>query len=290
MRSVLTAFCLMILLTGPNAASQPLQKGVEFLENGQYEQAKGQFLRSNTLEAAEFLGDLASFRKNWNDAVKYYKKLVEQEPSSAVYNFKLGGALGMKAMEIGKLQAVFLIDDIKKYLNNAAELDSTHAEVRRALVEFYTELPMILGGSRDTAEGFATELETINPIDAALAWAYIFQANDEHERAKQQYARAISLATTNKNYISRNYLNYELGKASAVQEVAFESGIVFLQNYIKNYGYKDLKPPAWAYFRLAQIKAAQHNKKEALLFIDQALQEMPDLEPARAEKERILKL
>lgn len=290
MRSVLPLFCFMLLFVSGSVASQPLQKGMEYMENGEYEQAKAQFRRSNTQKATEFLGDLASFNKNWDDAVKYYKKLVEQQPSSAEYNFKLGGALGMKAMEIGKLQAVFLIDDIRKYLNNAAEFDPKHAEVRRALVEFYTELPMILGGSRATAEGFATELEAINPVDAALAWAYIFQANDEHGKAKQEYARAISLATTKKAFISRNYLNYELGKASAVQEVAFESGIEFLQNYVKNYGYKDLKSPAWAYFRLAQIKAAQHKKEEALLFIDRALERMPELEAARQEKEQILKL
>ena len=199
MRSVLALFSLMLLLIGPPAASQPLEKGVEFMENGKYEQAKVQFLRSNTPQALEFLGDLASFSKNWDDAVKYYKKLVEQDPGSANYNFKLGGALGMKAMEIGKLEAVFLIDDIKHYLNKAAELDPRHAEARRALVEFYTELPMILGGSRSTAEGFAKELEKVNPVDAALAWGYIFQANKEHGKAKQQYARAIGLATANRN-------------------------------------------------------------------------------------------
>ena len=228
MRSILPLFSLMLLLIGPPAASQPLEKGVEFMNDGNYEQAKAQFLRSDTPQALEFLGDLASFSKNWDDAVKYYKKLVEQDPGSANYNFKLGGALGMKAMEIGKLEAVFLIDDIKHYLNKAAELDPGHAEARRALVEFYTELPMILGGSRSTAEGFAKELEKVNPVDAALAWGYIFQANKEHEKAKQQYARAIGLATTNKNFLSRNYLNYELGKVSAVQEIAFESGIVLL--------------------------------------------------------------
>lgn len=289
MRQISILFCLILLLMGLSVKSQSLEKGEEFLEKGEVKRAEQIFRSLQGPDAREFLGDIESFRKNWGAAVKYYKNLVEEFPESARYNFKLGGALGMKAMEISKFEAVFLIDDIKFHLNRAAKLAPGNPEVRRALVELYTELPGILGGSRSAAKGFAVELEEINSVDAALAWAYIFERDGEEKKARGMYIKAIEEAQA-QDAVLRNYLNYELGKAAAVQEVNSEEGLVFLQKYVKNYGYKDLKSPEWAYLRMAQIKANQQKEKEALEILERILNQHPEFDLAKKEMTKLREL
>ncbi len=286
-------FCLLPIFIffnfiGFGDEQRAFEEGRLLLESGEISKAKTLFLNyPNNNKAQEFLGDIASFEQNWDDAVKYYMKLAEGDPGNANYNFKYGGALGMKAMNISKFQAVILIGDIKKYLNKAAVLDKNHAEVRRALVELYIQLPGILGGSRKIAKEFAEELQPINRVDAYLAKSYLLKYDNKPEEAKIEAKKAIAQALKNENLLTRNYLYYELGKTSAEYAVFPEEGMKFLEAYVKNYGYKDLKPPAWAYYHMAQIQANENNKKEALPLIEYALRQKPNFEEAKKEKERI---
>jgi hypothetical protein len=43
-----------------------------------------------------------------------YKKLVKAKPNVANYQYKFGGATGMKALVVNKFAALALIGDVKK--------------------------------------------------------------------------------------------------------------------------------------------------------------------------------
>lgn len=269
----------------------PVETAENYLEEGEINKAKKIFLAyPENVQAIECLGDIASFEKNWDQAVSYYRKTLETDSNSARYNFKLGGALGMKAMEVSKIQAALLLNDIKHHLNRAAELDRTNPEVRRALVEFYMQIPGIFGGSQDTAEEFASSLKSINLIDYYLAETYIFKSIEQPEMARESMDKAMKLAAESPNLVIRNYLYYELGAGGAVYNLNPDLAIRFLHTYLENYGYKDLKTPEWVYYRIAQIHANQKQKEEALAQIGKALQKNPDFKQAREEKQRILNL
>ncbi len=53
--------------------------------------------------------------------------------------------MGMKALSVSKLRALTYIGDIRAHFEKAATLDPHHIEVRWALVEYYIQLPGILG-------------------------------------------------------------------------------------------------------------------------------------------------
>lgn len=287
-----TVLWLFMSIIGISMQAQtPIETAENYLNEGNINKAKKIFLDyPQNLQAIECLGDIASFEKNWDRAVVLYKKLLEQDPNSARYNFKYGGALGMKAMEVSKIQAALLLNDIKHHLNRAAELDKTNPEVRRALVEFYMQIPGIFGGSQDTAEEFASSLKNINLIDYYLAKAYIFKHSDRPEMARESMETAMKLAVKSPDLVIRNYLFYELGAAGAVYKLHPDMAIKFLHTYLDNYGYKDLKTPEWVYYRIAQIHANQKEKEEALAQIGKALQKNPNFKQAREEKQRILDL
>ena len=281
-------FCL---ITVESLAQQSFENAENLLKTGEIEKAKNIFLKyEDNPEAQEYLGDIASFQKEWDEAIDYYEELVDENPDNAMYNFKLGGAMGMKAYYGSKFQAALLINDVKKYLKKAAELDPEHKEARRALVELYMQLPGIIGGSKTIAESYASDLDRINMIDALLADAYIYKIQEYRDLAKNKYEEAIRLAQKKPELVTRNYLKYELGEAAAIYEIQLSQGKKLLEEYIKDYGYKDIKSQDWAYLRLAQIERINKNQQAAMDFIEKSLAINPDFDKALVEKQKIQRL
>ena len=264
----------------------------------------------------EYLGDIAGYAKDWNTAISYYSDLLEEDENSANYNFKYGGALGMKALAVNRLLALSYIGDIKESFEKAAKLDPHHIEVRWALVEFYMQLPGIIGGSERKAIAYADELERISKVDGYLAKGYIAEYSDRLEEAEAFYKKAIevggsihtfeklsNLYESNNQPVEaietsveslkihkRNQLNYQIGKVAAQYNVKPEVGIICLQKYLENHSVRDGVPKDWAYYRLAQIYKNKADKELALLWINKALASRSDFNEAKLEKETILKL
>lgn len=279
------------LVMAPLHAQSSLEKGENYLKENKIRQAKEVFRQhENNLKAIEYLGDIASFEKKWDEAIAYYEELIELEPNSSGYNFKLGGAMGMKAMEISKFKAALMLGDIKTYLNKAAELDKNHAEVRRALVELYMQLPSFIGGDKDLAQRYVNELQAINKIDAYLAQAYIHKTEEDGDSTKKAIKNALEEARKDKSLIKRNYLNYELGERAAALNLMPETAVQLLENYIENYNYKDLKSPAWAHFYIAKIQASQNNQDKALTHVNKALANKFNFPEAEKLKLQILEM
>jgi len=292
MKNKLLIITIIAIVVGmPVSAQSSLKTGEEYLKKNQISQAKRFFQEHpENIKAIEYLGDIASFEKKWDLAIQHYEKLVENQPNSSAYNFKLGGAMGMKAIEISKFRAALMLGDIKSYLNKAAELDKNHAEVRRALVELYMQLPSIVGGSKDVAQQYVKELGSINKVDAYLAKAYISKVEEDDEATKIAVKNAVSEAISDKSLIERNFQNYELGERAAAFGIMPDSAIYFLENYVKNYNYKDLKSPAWAHFHIAKIQASRDNKDKALVHVNKALANKFDFPEAEKLKQQILEM
>jgi len=99
------------------------------------------------IKYVELLGDSHSHQKDWDEAINQYKILVTRQPNNPSFQYKYGGALGMKALGVSKLKALGIIGDIKSAFLKAAELDPNHIEERWALVGRYIQFPGIVEGS-----------------------------------------------------------------------------------------------------------------------------------------------
>ena len=270
----------------------------------------------NDIEGIELLGDAYGQQEKWDEAIDEYEKLVEMKPNVANFQYKYGGALGMKALNVSKLRAVAFIGDIKDAFLKAAELDPKHINTRWALVELYMQLPGIIGGSKSKSLKYANELEALSRVDGYLAKGYIYEYDDEPELAEEFYKKAIKVGGSltcyeklTKLYESqnqpkkaisnievaqskhnRNALHYQIGKVAAEYNVELNKGEQCLQTYIKNYSAADGVPKAWANFRLAQIQKHKGNKPEALKYINIAIEALPKIKVFQNEKSDILKL
>lgn len=268
------------------------------------------------LKAIELLGDAFGYQEKWNEAIKYYQKLVDAEDNNANYHYKYGGVLGMKALSVSKFRALGIIGDVKKSFLRAAELDANHIDTRWALVELYMQLPGIIGGSKKKSLKYAEELEALSQVDGFLAKGYIYEYDNEPELAETFYKMAIDVggsltcyqkltdlyesqnqpvkAITNietaQQKHNRNALHYQIGKVCADYNIHLEKGERCLNVYIENHSAKDGVPIEWAYYRMAQIHKHRKNKIEALIWIDKALQVRANFKQALKEKEYILAL
>lgn len=172
-----------------------LEKAEELFRKKDYRQAKILFeniLKSNPnhYKSIEYLGDIAAHQQNWDQALKQYSILAAGFPKTANYQYKIGGALAMKAKAVSKLKALTLIDRMETALLNAAKLDPKHIEARWALVMLYIELPGIFGGSEKKAQAYANELMALSKVDGYLAKGYIDVYFGRFAKAEDHYAKA----------------------------------------------------------------------------------------------------
>ncbi len=265
--------------------------------------------------ATELLADAYAYQKKWDEAIKIYKELTQQYPNVAQYWYKYGGAMGLKALEVSKIRAFFMINDIKEALHKAAMLDTKHIEVRWALVELYIQLPELIGGSRSKALKYADELEQLSKVDGYLAKGYIYEYDDKPKEAESYYKKAVAVGGSLTCYsklasfyekenpaqaiktlekasekLNKNTLNYQLGKVSATYNLELNKGEKCLNKYITNYSIEDGVPVEWAYYNLAKIYRHRNSKKQALLLINKAISLNPELEKFKTEKNVILKM
>ncbi len=298
-----------------------IEKARSYISEKAFNKAQSEmvtFLDSNPndKEAIELLGDAYGYQKKWDEAIEQYKVLTEKEPNNANYQYKYGGALGMKALSISKLKALGIIGDVKRAFLKAAELDAKHIDTRWALVELYVSLPGIVGGSTSKALKYANELQKLSKVDGYLAKGYVYEYDDEPELAEKYYKLAIEVGGSvtcyekltnfyesenepNKaiNTIEkahdrhqRNAMHYQIGKVCADYNLQLDKGEKCLKAYLSNHSAKDGVPKAWAYYRLAQIYKHKKNKTEALKWIDKAIAGLPKIKVFKEEKSTISRL
>ncbi|MDT0295541.1 tetratricopeptide repeat protein [Mesonia ostreae] len=195
MRSI---FFLVVWTSFSMNAQNSFNEGVQHVKADNFTEALLDFNKvtdaeENYWEAQEHIADIYSHQKKWNEAVEIYEVLVENFPQSASHNFKYGGALGMKALSLSKMQAAFYISDIKFHLKKAAELDPNHIEARWALTKLYMQLPGILGGSTATSYEYTDQLLKISPVDGWLSKGYVASEDENYKAAENYYKKALEV-------------------------------------------------------------------------------------------------
>lgn len=192
-------------------------------EQGKYASAKPLFedyLKTNPSNTItiEYLGDISGYEQKWDNAIYYYNKLKTTFPKNANYWYKYGGAMGLKAKSVNKFKALGMIDDVENAFLTAAKLDSKHIETRWALVMFYIELPVIVGGSETKAQKYANELTAISKVDGYLAKGYIDTYFNRYANAEINYLKAYEIghSKTTFNKLYDLYLNKLKDKQKAI--------------------------------------------------------------------------
>ena len=181
------------------------ESAVNYYNSKQYESAKSIFEKKvaqnpSDLKSIEYLGDIQSQYKNWDNAISYYQKLINSKPTQANYFYKYGGAMGMLAKESNKFKALLMMDEVKSSFEKAIQLNPKHIEARWALIEVYIQLPSIVGGSQEQAIKYSDELLKISPVDGYLSKGHIYEYYKKYTLAESQYQKAIMFGNSKNSY------------------------------------------------------------------------------------------
>ena len=177
----------------------------------------------NNIKTIEYLGDIAGQNKSWDNAIYYYNKLKQLKPMEANYHYKYGGVMGMKAKESNKFKALGMISEIKSSFEKAISLNPKHIEARAALVEFYLQLPGIVGGSEKKAMFYANEIAQISAVEGYLSKGHIAEYFGRFKEAEIQYKKAIEISKSKNSYrILANLYKNKMGQPEKAKSILEE--------------------------------------------------------------------
>ena len=302
-------FCSLFLISSLFYSQEHLEKGLQCFETYQLECAKEHFREHlvqnpENQDAWKYLGDIAVDQRDWEKAISCYKTILDADPTNADYHFKYGGAIGFKALNIGKINAFFLVDDIRDNFLEAARLDPNHLEVRWALVEFYVHLPSIIGGGTKKALRYSKELYALSKIDGLMSEGYIALEDGDDDIAKELYQKSVEEGLKLHEYVKdstsgelkvvkshykydRNQLHYQIGKAAFQYQKSMEEGLAHMHYFVENYGVKDHITKDWGYYFMAKMYKVKDDLPKAKEAITKALALRPDFKEALAFKKQL---
>ena len=216
------------------------------------------------------LGDCYGFIKDWDNAIIQYQKLIELDSDNSVYNYKLGGTLAAKANETNRFKSLSLINKSKKYLLKSVKLDNRNKPAMWVLIQIYTELPQLLGGSKSLALQYANELENISLIDGLFAKKYIYDFKNDHKMSNIYLNKIVENLNSFNSEYDYNYLNFSIGELCANNKINLDMGILQLSYYIENFTSRDRSTPDYAYYLLAKIYVHMNDFSNAKEQLDNA--------------------
>lgn len=258
-----------------------------YIDAGVYGQAEKILLEALDQESdpglRNLLGEVYGYQLRWDAAIAIYRELKIDYPQDPGYHFRYGGVLAKKAQQSNPFVGLTLIGKIKASFKRALILDPGHLGAHWALIDLYVSLPGIVGGSMTKAYEYAEALKELSAIDGYLALGYVYEYDDEENKARENYIAALKLLD-DLEVIERNQLNYQIGKICSELELEMDRGIWHLKEYANQYTVLDGVPLEWAYYRLAKIYRKKSDKDEAMMWIGKSLELSPNLKPALNEK------
>ena len=214
--------------------------------------------KESSIETFISIADLSYYYKNWEIAIKYYEKIIVENPSAENY-FKLAAAAARKSLEVSRLFSVPYVLKAKKSVLNAHRLAPKNPRYLKLLIKLFAEIPTILGGNKEFAQKKADELFVIDPIQGLIIKGYLNDIDKYFSAAKSKYELAFNLIE--KNYQSFDTffdendrdLIFEIGNVVANQQISSDLGISALKFYANSYDFMDNYPLATVYYLLSRI-------------------------------------
>jgi len=186
------ALMVLVLATLALPASAQLQQGATLFAQGRYDEA-GKLLSplKNEPAALEILGRIAIAQGDEERAVDLFEKAVALRPNVATYHYRLGQALGAKAMKASMFKKMSVAGQMKDELEKAVALDPNHLNARAGLIDFYAMAPAMMGGGEEKAMQQAAEVKKRDAYMGHRAYARIYSIQKKDDLTLKEWQEFI---------------------------------------------------------------------------------------------------
>lgn len=206
----------------------------------------------STLSEAETftLANIYLQDRRYSKALSFYDKLCERNPNRFEYQFGRGASAGFLLSDTQGFRSLRYVIQLRSSFEAAVRLQPNSLVARRALLNIYLGLPRLLGGSQTKAEQQLNAIQSINPLEGAMAGA-IFAMNKNDQSA---FARQAQMAySDSKHLFVVNDSRYELAMITSYFFGDSERSIQLLNDFLDNANPGDQYPPVFARYRLAEL-------------------------------------
>ncbi|MCH1472054.1 MAG: hypothetical protein L7T85_05745 [Flavobacteriaceae bacterium] len=188
--------------------------------------------------------------RRYTEALSFYNKLCERNPNRFAYQFGRGASAGFLLSGRPSFRSLRYVVQLRSSFEAAVRLQPNSLVVRRALLNIYLGLPRLLGGSQTKAEQQLKAIQSINPLEGALAGA-IYAKNKNDQPA---FAHQAQMAYTDyKHQFAVNDSRYDLAMITSYFFGDSQRAIQLLNDFLDNANIGDQYPPVFARYRLAEL-------------------------------------
>ncbi len=225
-----------------------------------------------------YLGRIALWFDDRDDAITRLERAVRATPASARLHNALGDAYGLAAQQAPLLAKLGWARKCVAAYRKAVELEPENPLYRWSLLGYYLVAPGIAGGGREKALAEAQRLKAIDDMAGRIALATVHLAD---ERADHAFAQFDDLCEQRPDDFM---VLYHIGRCAALSGEQIDRGIAALRRCL------DLEPPRGegmptiplVHYRLAGLYAARGEEAEAARLRARAWELNPDLRPEKS--------
>jgi len=302
------------------AIPEALAPGVKLLEAGHPEEARKIFAgyaakNPGDADAALYLGRAYLALHKSSTAVEWLEKAAALAPASSDKQRWLGEGYGLQAEEASLFSAPGLAKKAKAAFDKAVALDPANLDAREDLIEFYLQVPGILGGSVDKAKEEAAEIRKRDSFRGRVAMAQVFLHQKDTAGAERELKAAVTespadakarlalgqLYANNQRWPEafdsveailktdpNNWLAlYAIGRNGAVSGQHLDRAEECLKRYLGHTPALHEPPLANTHFRLGMVYEKKGDKAKARAEYQEAVRLDPKLEDAKKALEKV---
>jgi hypothetical protein len=216
-------------------------------------QALDTIVEKSELQLKE-LAMLYAETKAYEESFEIFEQLVESHPEEFEYQYLLGGISGILASEVPRMKSLPYVRTMKDAFEQATRIKPDALEVQLALLELYTELPWVLGGSNKKAEKTLESIKSISTIEGFLAEGYFYRVTKKNKEALVAYLNAVNEVRSCEGSINAtNNAYYHLAVCTYYLQKDVLKATCFFRNYLANHDAGDAYPKSFANYYLEKI-------------------------------------
>lgn len=203
-------------------------------------------IESKTLAQEEELALLYASTRAFEQSFDILSSLAEVNPDNYDYQFLLGGIAGTLASEVSQVKSLSYVRAMKTAFERAALIAPDSLIVQLVLLELYTELPWVLGGSNKKANRALSAVQSLSTIEGFLAAGYYYRTTKKNKEALVAYLNAINEVDPCSTPEVSNDAYYVMGVLSFYLQKDITKALCFFEHYLTHFSGGDRYPKSFA--------------------------------------------
>ena len=219
----------------------------------------------------EELALLYANTRAYEQSFDIYVSLAKDYPTNYDYQFLLGGIAGILASEVSRVKSLPYVRAMKTAFEQAARIAPDSLITQLVLLELYTELPWVLGGSDKKANRALSVIQSLSDIEGFLAAGYYYRTTKKNKEALVAYLNAVNEVDVCSTPEVSNDAYYVMGVLSFYLQKDITKALCFFEHYVTHFSGGDRYPKSFARHyidKLTTVIDVNHEMEENLLTYD----------------------